>query len=96
MSMVNEHALVSGLLSDSNRRHEAAVLDEMRLLGGQTLSLSESETDIAFASGVPEAARNVLYLPVLQLMAYHRAIAKGLNPDEPTNLDAVVKLQLGS
>jgi glucosamine--fructose-6-phosphate aminotransferase (isomerizing) len=38
----------------------------------------------------------VLYLPVLQLMAYHRAMAKGLNPDEPTHLDAVVKLEWGS
>ena len=34
----------------------------------------------------------ILALPVLQLMAYYRALAKGLNPDRPTNLDAVVKL----
>jgi glucosamine 6-phosphate synthetase-like amidotransferase/phosphosugar isomerase protein len=25
-------------------------------------------------------------------MAYHRAVAKGLNPDRPHNLTAVVKL----
>ena len=95
-SMVCESALVIGLLSDLNRAHEAAVLDEMRQLGGRVLSLGEADADVAFGSNVPQALRNVLYLPVLQLMAYHRAIAKGLNPDEPTNLDAVVKLQLGS
>jgi glucosamine 6-phosphate synthetase-like amidotransferase/phosphosugar isomerase protein len=34
----------------------------------------------------------VLYLPVLQMMACYRAVAKGLNPDQPHNLDAVVRL----
>jgi glucosamine--fructose-6-phosphate aminotransferase (isomerizing) len=36
--------------------------------------------------------RGVLYLPILQLMAFYRSSAKGLNPDRPTNLTAVVKL----
>jgi glucosamine--fructose-6-phosphate aminotransferase (isomerizing) len=93
-SMVCQSALVVGLLSDRNRVHEAAVLAEMQDLGGQALSLGESDADVSFASPVPENVRNVLYLPVLQLMAYHRAIAKGLDPDKPTNLDAVVKLEL--
>jgi glutamine---fructose-6-phosphate transaminase (isomerizing) len=31
---------------------------------------------------------------VLQLMAYYRSLSKGLNPDRPTNLTAVVKLNL--
>jgi D-tagatose-1,6-bisphosphate aldolase subunit GatZ/KbaZ len=30
--------------------------------------------------------------PVAQRMAYHRAVAKGLNPDRPNNLTAVVEL----
>ena len=95
-AMAGEHALVIGMLSDTNRTLEAAVLDEMQQLGARTLSLAESDADVAFGSGVPERVRNVLYLPILQLMAYHRAMAKGLNPDEPTHLDAVVKLEWGS
>jgi glucosamine--fructose-6-phosphate aminotransferase (isomerizing) len=39
-------------------------------------------------------ARAVLYLPVLQLLAWHRSLAKGLNPDQPNNLTAVVTLDL--
>jgi glucosamine--fructose-6-phosphate aminotransferase (isomerizing) len=92
MSMVNEKAVVIGLVSEKNFGHEQAVLDEMRALGGSTLSLGESRTDVAFHSNVPENARGVLYLPVLQLMAFYRSRAKGLNPDRPTNLTAVVKL----
>jgi glucosamine--fructose-6-phosphate aminotransferase (isomerizing) len=91
-AMVGKSAAVIGLLSEENREYESAVLAEMGQLDGQTLTLAETEADVTFASGLPKAVRNVLYLPVLQLMAYHRAIAKGLDPDKPTNLDAVVKL----
>jgi glucosamine--fructose-6-phosphate aminotransferase (isomerizing) len=92
MSMVNQSAMVVGMLSDANRVHEAKVLSEMKTLGGTVASLGESDADIQFESGIPESVRGVLYLPVLQLMAFHRSVAKGLNPDRPTNLTAVVKL----
>ena len=92
MSMVNAQAVVVGMLSDSNRMHEMKVLSEMKMLGGTVASLGESEADVCFESGIPESIRSVLYLPVLQLMAFYRSLAKGLNPDRPTNLTAVVKL----
>jgi glucosamine--fructose-6-phosphate aminotransferase (isomerizing) len=95
-SMVNESALVVGLVSEVHQFDEGTVLKEMAALGGQTLSLSEHDADVTLNSGLPAAVRNVLYLPVLQLLACHRAIAKGLDPDRPANLDMVVKLDLGS
>ncbi|MEW6086515.1 MAG: SIS domain-containing protein [Chloroflexota bacterium] len=94
MSMVNQNAVVVGLLSDINNSHEQKVLDEMQAKGGRIFSISEASADVCFESGIPEPARAVLYLPVLQLMAYHRSIAKGLNPDRPNNLTAVIKLDL--
>jgi glucosamine--fructose-6-phosphate aminotransferase (isomerizing) len=94
MSMVTSNAVVIGMLSDANRSHEQKVLDDMKNLGGRIVSLGESDADVDFKSGIPEAVRGVLYLPVLQTMAYHRSIAKGLNPDNPTNLTKVVKLNL--
>lgn len=93
MSMVNEHALVVGLVSEKNFEHEVAVLREMKALGGNILALGESGLDVCFDSGLPEAGRAVLYLPVLQLMAFYRSLAKGLNPDQPKNLSAVVVLK---
>ncbi|HPH95886.1 MAG TPA: SIS domain-containing protein [Anaerolineaceae bacterium] len=92
MSMVNQNAVVVGMVSEKNQPHELAVLDEMKALGGQVLAMGENEADVCFSSDIPEMARGVLYLPVLQLMAYHRSMAKGLNPDRPANLTAVVKL----
>jgi glutamine---fructose-6-phosphate transaminase (isomerizing) len=94
MSMVTETALIVGLVSERNSRHELAVLKEMQALGGHVLALGESGLDVNFNSGIPEIGRGVLYLPVLQLMAYYRSKAKGLNPDRPANLTAVVELDL--
>jgi glucosamine--fructose-6-phosphate aminotransferase (isomerizing) len=94
MSMVNENAVVVGMLSDANQAHEAKVLSEMKMLGGTVTAIGESEADVCFESHIPESVRCVLYLPVIQLMAFYRSLAKGLNPDRPTNLTAVVKLDL--
>ena len=94
MSMVNEKAVVVGLCSESNISHEKAVLNEMQTLGGKTVALAESDADISFESHIPESGRGVLYLPVLQLTAFYRSLAKGLNPDRPKNLTAVVELKM--
>jgi glucosamine--fructose-6-phosphate aminotransferase (isomerizing) len=92
--MVNEQAALIGMLSDGNGSHERQVLAEMAALGGTVFDLGERDAQVAFASGQPEAVRGVLYLPVLQMMAYYRAIAKGLDPDSPANLTAVIRLEL--
>jgi glucosamine--fructose-6-phosphate aminotransferase (isomerizing) len=94
MSMIQETAVVVGLVSEKNSSHEQAVLNEMQAKGGTIVSLGESEAQIAFESGIPESARGVLYLPLLQWMAFYRSLAKGLNPDRPENLTAVVQLEL--
>ncbi len=93
-SMVDGNTLVIGLVSEAAHDYETAVLDEVRAIGGMTLSLGEVGTDIAFNSGVAQHVRDVLYLPVLQLFAYHRAVASGRNPDKPRNLTAFIELAL--
>ncbi len=93
-SMVNAQAAVVGLLSTGSGRHERQVLAEMAALGGTIFDLAEHDAQVAFVSALPEAVRGVLYLPVLQMMAYYRAMAKGLDPDNPANLTAVVTLSI--
>ena len=94
MSMVNKTTLVIGLLSDAQRLQEMKVLSEMEAIGARVMRLAETDADVTFGSTIPEAVRGVLYLPVLQLVAFYRALAKGLNPDRPHNLTAVVKLDI--
>ncbi len=70
MSLVSESSLIIGLLSDKNRRYEQAVLDDMAQLGGKVFSLGDVDTDVVFKSNLPESIRNVLYLPVPQLLRH--------------------------
>jgi glucosamine--fructose-6-phosphate aminotransferase (isomerizing) len=49
-------------------------------------------TALRLPDGLSDVARGPLYLPPVQLLAYHRARTLGLNPDEPRNLDQVVVL----
>ena len=101
MSMVNGHTLIVGLLSDTGLAAEVRLLKDMKELGAHTLALVEDGSSftgwradhvVALHSGLDEWERVPLYLPVMQHMAYHRAMAKGLDPDRPTNLTAVVEL----
>ena len=91
-SMVTKSSLVVGLQSSVNGSREAEVLADVKNLGGRVLDIAEAGSTVRFESGLDEAIRNVLYLPVGQLIALKRSISKGLNPDRPTNLDNVVKL----
>jgi glutamine---fructose-6-phosphate transaminase (isomerizing) len=94
MSMVGEQTAIIGLVSLEHRTEESRVLEEMKALGGQVFRIAPDDGDVSLDCDLPDPVRNVLYLPALQLMAYYRAVAKGLNPDRPANLRAVVTLDL--
>jgi glucosamine--fructose-6-phosphate aminotransferase (isomerizing) len=101
MSVVDANTLVVGLVSDTAPTEEAKVLADMKGLGARILALSEDSSAfddwrpddvVELRSDLDQVCRQPLYLPVLQRLAYHRALAKGLDPDRPTNLTAVVEL----
>jgi len=91
-SMISSNSLVIGLLSESNHAAEAKVLHEMQEMGAQILSIGEQDARVMFQGGQPEILQNILYLPVGQLLAFERSVGKGLDPDHPSNLTAVVHL----
>ncbi len=101
MSVVDENSLVVGLISDSIAAAEIAVLKQMKGLGARTLALTETrgthdwtgiDEVVELRSGVGEWERGALYLPLIQWIAFYRALAKGLDPDHPHNLTAVITL----
>jgi len=97
-SMITDSTLVIGLQSSERPEFENDVLVEAQGHGGRVLSLGEVspstryENSVVFNSGLDPVVHSLLYLGPLQLLALARAQAKGLNPDKPHNLDAVVKL----
>ncbi len=101
MSMVNPQTLIVGFVSASAHGHEAAVLAQMRQMGARVLALTPVALDAAVADeqvllpgALSDEERGPLYLPLVQLMVYHRAVSRGLNPDTPRHLSAVIKLSL--
>jgi len=101
MSNVDAAMLVSILVSDSGRAYDATLARNMRQLGGRTLVLCDSgkgefsegadfllELDVGLEDGI----RDVLYMPVLQFMAYYRSMATGNDPDNPRNLSYFVEV----
>jgi glucosamine--fructose-6-phosphate aminotransferase (isomerizing) len=100
-ALVDAQTLVAGLLSAQAHRHEAAVLREMAEMGATTLAVSfdgavPATHTLELPGDLPWWSRPALYLPVLQRMGYARSIHKGLDPDNPRNLSAVVYLDKNS
>lgn len=99
-SMVDAQSLVVALLGEAAFEHERAVLDEVAALGATTLALApayraiDATHVVRLPAELPWWAYPVLYLPTLQLLAYHRAVSRGLDPDSPRHLDAVVTLDV--
>jgi glucosamine--fructose-6-phosphate aminotransferase (isomerizing) len=84
------------LASDRAGEQERKVLRDIRNLGGKVLYVGGEapESDFACAAGVmlPAAARLLLHMPLLQFMAYYRAMALDRDPDRPQHLTQVVTL----
>lgn len=101
MSMVNEATLIVGLMSETGFRHELRLLLEMRKLGAKVfaitpIELNEEQVDyqVVLPGGLSDLERGALYLPPLQLLAFYRAVGKGLNPDSPQNLVSFITIDL--
>ena len=92
-SIVDSETLIVGLL-DGRNETEMAVIEEMRVLGATTVTLSQAAGEGITIPLTHYAERPSLvhYMPFVQWLAYLRAINKGLNPDTPRNLDQVVVL----
>lgn len=101
MSMADSDSLIIGLIGEAARDYQIALLRDMQAKGARTVGILENmdlkaggalNERVLLQSGMPEFWRAPLYLPILQLIAYERAISKGLDPDHPNNLTSVVVL----
>jgi glutamine---fructose-6-phosphate transaminase (isomerizing) len=102
-SVIDESTLVVGLGSLRGAPYERQVLAELAeetqhvlaFTPGDGWDLSELAAEIPLGDRIPEHALGLLYLPLLQLLAYHRALHKGVNPDESRNLTSYIELPEG-
>lgn len=98
-SIIDERALVIGLLGEESEAQEVRVLREMKELGASTIAVANHATDavheaadlvIELSSSLPPLSLLIAYVVWGQLFGSFVGIAKGLNPDEPVNLTRVV------
>lgn len=91
MSMCDAGAVVVGLVAPERAEREQAVLRDVGPMSGATVTVGEG-LDHDVPASLPAWARPALYLVPLQLLALERALAKGLDPDAPRHLTAVIHL----
>jgi glutamine---fructose-6-phosphate transaminase (isomerizing) len=100
-SIVSPEALVIFLLSEQGYNAECDLLEEIKSLGGTTISITNradtrarasSDLLIEFGFDLPELARIVPYIFAGQLTGLYTGLQKGLDPDNPRNLTRVVML----
>lgn len=99
MSMASPETLIIGLVSEAATDYEAAVLTEMRRRGAKVLAITptalpqdSADTQVILPGGLTDLERGLLYLPTLHQIIYAHTVRKGLNPDLPNNLTAVISL----
>lgn len=101
-SIVSPETLITFFLSESAFAAETDVLTEIKELGGATFVIANrvnaevrrsSDYLVDLSLDIPEAARAAAAVIPAQLLGFHTAMRKGLNPDEPRNLTRVVTLE---
>jgi glucosamine--fructose-6-phosphate aminotransferase (isomerizing) len=75
--------------------HIIGSIMEMKSRGAKIISICEQDDEdikrisdevIEVPKGIPEELSPIVYITPLQLLAYHLAVMKGLDPDKPRNL----------
>ncbi len=91
-SNVDEGMLVTVLSTDRTRAVEEEFLAEMKRLKGKLLVVCDKAGAADFdyvaeaSSGLADFARDILYMPPVQFLAYYKSLEQGLSPASPRNL----------
>lgn len=95
-SIADEKTLVTAFVPERRLDLHADLIDDAADLGATTLAIGTAEAldavtaDYTVEIPARETPGLPLYAPPFQLLGYYRAVAEGLDPDEPQNLTQVV------
>ncbi len=101
-SWLTNQTMVTSLISDTFRDAELSLAFGLGATRSQRVVVAEKldpkqairvEHSVELKSGLSEISRVLLMYPVVQLMAFYVALAKGVNPDKPRELNLSVKLE---
>ena len=95
-SIADENTLVTAFVPERRLDLHADLLEDAADLGATTFAIGTADAldavtaDYTVEIPARETAGLALYAPPFQLLGYYRAVAEGLDPDEPQNLTQVV------
>lgn len=97
ISIVNERTMVILLHGRREEDYIDAIVRDLKDAGATVAAIGPTaltDADFSLVTGpdLSDLARCCLYIPPVQLLAYFRALAGGLDPDRPRNLSQVVVL----
>jgi glucosamine--fructose-6-phosphate aminotransferase (isomerizing) len=103
ISSITPQLLTVLLVSDRLKKPEEELLGEIAGEKSYTMAICDeagegriryaAQTLLEMRSGLSEPARGILAVTITQLLAFYRALSKGVNPDRPKHLNPVVKLK---
>lgn len=103
MSTASDKTLITILLCQDSKNFGIPLVEDLKELGASVLLIGENidgemgrnaDYQIGTPGGYGDIFNPFLYMPLLQLLAFHKAISKNINPDNPKNLTAVVTLNI--
>ena len=92
MSMCDSASAVIALITPESSKRELSVVNDISPLVGEMITIGNGEA-LDIPESLPTWCRPALYLLPLQLLALERALGKGLSPDSPRHLSAVIRLE---
>ena len=103
MSTATDETLITILLCQNSKTFGIPLVADLKELGASVLLIGQGSGDqigknadfrIDIPGGHGDIFNSFLYMPLLQLLAFYKAISKNINPDNPKNLTAVVTLKI--
>jgi len=103
ISTATQHTLITVLCSQAGQEFEHPLISDLEQLGAKILvfknnkagiNLNAADFVITDSEAFGDIFTPVIYTPLLQLLGYYKALAKNIDPDNPKNLSAVVKLEI--
>ena len=97
ISIVGNDTVVVLLEGERERAYVGDLEFQLRQYGARVATIApyssaEAGSWLQLPGSLRDIARSVMAVPALQLIAYHRALALGFDPDQPRNLTQVVEL----
>lgn len=99
MVLNDRHSMSIILMQKENETLQAALLRDLQSHGGKIITVSHQEgnkyqADAGFCIHglIDSLAAGIPFINVIQLLAFEKAMVRGVNPDLPTGLDAYITL----